>query len=64
MPKIKSHSGAKKRVKFSGKGKLLRRRAAQNHFLSKKRGSTKRLHSKDQRFDQADQNSVKKMLGR
>lgn len=46
MPKIKTHRGAKKRIKISGGGKLLRRHAARNHFLQKQRQSRKRVHAK------------------
>ena len=42
MPKLKTHSGAKKRVRLTKTGKLVRRRATQNHFLQKKSASRKR----------------------
>ena len=40
MPKIKTHTGAKKRVKISKNGKVLRGHAFKSHILTKK--STKR----------------------
>ena len=40
MPKIKTHSGAKKRFKVSKNGKVLRGHAYKSHILNKK--STKR----------------------
>lgn len=40
MPKMKTHRGAAKRIKRTGSGKLMRRRAYHSHILSKK--STKR----------------------
>ena len=40
MPKIKTHSGAKKRFKFSKNGKPMRGHAFKSHILNKK--STKR----------------------
>ena len=40
MPKIKTHSGAKKRFKLSKNGKPLRGHAFKSHILNKK--STKR----------------------
>ena len=46
MPKLKTHSGTKKRIKISGSGKLLRRHAARNHFLQKKQQSRKRAYTK------------------
>lgn len=42
MPKIKTHKGTAKRIKLTGTGKLLRRRAFGSHFLSKKSKSRKR----------------------
>ena len=41
MPKIKTHSGAKKRFKLSKNGKPIRALAYKSHFLTKK--STKRM---------------------
>ena len=40
MPKMKSHSGTKKRFRKTGTGKLMRAKAFKSHILSKK--STKR----------------------
>ena len=40
MPKIKTHSGAKKRFKLSQNGKPIRAHANKSHILTKK--STKR----------------------
>ena len=34
MPKIKSHSGAKKRFTYTGTGKLSYRRAGRGHLLT------------------------------
>ena len=42
MPKQKTHSGAKKRFKLTGSGKLLRRKAMKSHYLSKKSAKRKR----------------------
>ena len=36
MPKMKTHSGAKKRYKVTGSGKILRRKVNRNHILEKK----------------------------
>jgi large subunit ribosomal protein L35 len=36
MPKMKTNSGAKKRFKVSGKGKLLHKQAGKRHNLNKK----------------------------
>ena len=41
MPKMKSHSGTKKRFRVTGSGKLMRAKAFKSHILSKK--SQKRI---------------------
>lgn len=44
MPKMKSHSGAKKRFKVTGSGKIKRNRANKSHILTKKaRKRTRKL---------------------
>lgn len=42
MPKMKSHSGAAKRFRRTGTGKLRRRQANKNHILEKKNPKRKR----------------------
>ncbi len=42
MPKLKTHSGTKDRVKISKNGKVRVGHPNLNHFLSKKSGSRKR----------------------
>jgi large subunit ribosomal protein L35 len=42
MPKMKSNRGAAKRFRLSGTGKVMRRKATGNHFLTKKSGSRRR----------------------
>ena len=42
MPKIKTHSGAKKRFKLSKNGKVLRGHANKSHILTKKNTKRKR----------------------
>ena len=43
MPKIKTHRGTAKRIRVTGTGKLLRRRAFGGHFLAGKSSSRKRV---------------------
>lgn len=45
MPKLKTHSGTKKRVKVTSNGKVLLRSAGANHLLQKKRASRKRTYA-------------------
>ena len=42
MPKMKSHSGARKRFKVTGSGKVKRGRANHSHILTKKDPKRKR----------------------
>ncbi len=42
MPKLKTHSGTKDRVKLTKNGKVRVGSPNQNHFLQKKSGSRKR----------------------
>ena len=42
MPKLKTHSGTKDRVRITKNGKVLRRKATGNHFLEKKSERRKR----------------------
>lgn len=42
MPKLKTHSGSKDRIKITKSGRVLHRRSARNHFLQKKTASSKR----------------------
>ena len=62
MPKQKTHSGAKKRFKVTGTGKLLRRKAMQSHNLEHKSSKRKRAFTKDQPVAKADEKRVKKLF--
>ena len=42
MPKMKSHSGAKKRVRKTGSGKYAMKRNSRNHLLMQKSKRAKR----------------------
>lgn len=44
MPKLKSHSGAKKRIRRTGSGKLAFNRNSRNHLLMQKSKRQKRLN--------------------
>lgn len=45
MPKLKTHSGTKKRIRVNKNGTVLRRKATGNHLLQKKSASRKRTHA-------------------
>ena len=63
MPKVKRHSGAKKRFKISGTGKLMRRRAMKSHLLEKKSSKRRRSFRKDVSVAPSDVSDVKRLLG-
>lgn len=63
MPKVKRGSGATKRFKVSGTGKILRRHAMQSHNLTKKSSKRKRDFGKDHPVAKVDAPRVKKLLG-
>jgi large subunit ribosomal protein L35 len=62
MPKMKTHSGAKKRFRKTAKGKLRGRRAYSSHILEKKSPSRKRRFSRPSEISDADGPRVKKLL--
>lgn len=63
MPKNKTHSGTKKRVKLSGLGKMMRRRAFSSHLLTKKTSKRKRKFRKDAPVSKADVGRIRDLLG-
>lgn len=63
MPKMKSHSGAKKRFKKTGNGKIKRKKANKGHLLTKKDSKRKRQLRKSVIMDdKADTKRIKRML--
>jgi large subunit ribosomal protein L35 len=63
MPKMKTHSGAKKRFKVTPTGKVRGRRAFSSHILEKKSPKRKRRFSKPSEISKADEMRVKNLLG-
>ena len=63
MPKQKTHSGAKKRFKKTGSGKLQHRHSFSSHILEKKSPKRKRDFGRDQDIAKADRKAVTKLLG-
>ena len=62
MPKIKTHSGAKKRFKLTKNGKVKRAHAYKSHILNKKTTKRKRNLRKTVVADQTNVAAVKKMI--
>jgi large subunit ribosomal protein L35 len=63
MPKMKSHSGAKKRFKRTATGKLQARHAFSSHILEKKSPKRKREMGLDRTIAKQDRKTVTKLLG-
>ncbi|MDT3768112.1 50S ribosomal protein L35 [Gleimia hominis] len=64
MPKMKTHSGAKKRFRVTGSGKLMRERAGKRHLLEHKSSRRKRRLSRDQVVHSANLKQANRLLGR
>jgi large subunit ribosomal protein L35 len=62
MPKMKTHSGASKRFKKTGSGRVKRGHAFQRHILTSKSTKSKRQHDMPGMVDPADQPKVKRMI--
>ncbi|NHC14054.1 50S ribosomal protein L35 [Motilibacter deserti] len=64
MPKNKTHSGAKKRFRVTGTGKIMRGQAGRRHLFEHKPSTlTRRLYD-EVVVAPADAKKIKKMLGR
>ena len=64
MPKNKTHSGAKKRFRVTGSGKIMREQANKRHLLEHKSSTRTRRLSSDQVVSDADVKRIKKLLGK
>jgi len=62
MPKIKTHSGAKKRFKLTKNGKVIRAHAFKSHILNKKSTKRKRNLRKTTVADVTNVNQVKRLI--
>ena len=64
MPKMKTHSGAKKRFRVTGTGKVMRQRANRRHLLEGKPTTRTRRLAVDVEIAGNDAKRVKRLLGR
>ena len=62
MPKIKTHSGAKKRFKLSKNGKPIRAHANKSHILTKKNTKRKRNLRQAAMTDATNVKTMKKIM--
>jgi large subunit ribosomal protein L35 len=64
MPKMKTHSGTRKRVKVTGSGKLLREKAGKRHNLERKPSTMTRRMTGTVPVSPSDAKKVKRLLGK
>ena len=62
MPKIKTHSGAKKRFKVTKNGKIKRAHAFKSHILNKKTTKRKRGFRKAGYADKTNVKAIKLLI--
>jgi len=64
MPKMKTHSGAGKRLRLTGTGKIMRRRANRQHYFEHKPSTLTRRLANEIVLSPADAKKMKKLLGK
>jgi large subunit ribosomal protein L35 len=64
LPKMKTHSGAKKRFRISGSGKILREQANRRHLFESKPTTRTRRLAADVTASASDSKTIKRLLGR
>ena len=62
MPKLKSHSGAKKRFNLTKTGKVKRAKAFKSHILTKKTTKLTRGYRQPSYVDKTNAATIKSML--
>ena len=62
MPKLKTHKGAKKRIHFTGTGKILRMKQGKSHFRRRKPAKVNGLYDETIPLHKADIKRIKKLL--
>ena len=63
MPKMKTHSGAKKRFKVTGTGKLVHRQAGKRHLNEHKPSRRTRRLMPDDVLSTAEARKARRLLG-
>ncbi|MBI3976942.1 MAG: 50S ribosomal protein L35 [Chloroflexi bacterium] len=62
MPKLKTHSGAKKRFKVTGSGKIMRTKGGKSHLRRNRAPRAKRLYDEMIEVSRADIPNLKRLL--
>ena len=63
MPKQKSHKGIGKRIRVTGTGKLVRKKAGRRHLLTAKSRKRKRNMRRTVGVALADEKRIKRVIG-
>jgi len=63
MPKMKTDSGAKKRIKITGSGKLRRRKAFRGHLMEKKSSVRARRLGRETEVATGQERHIKRQMG-
>jgi large subunit ribosomal protein L35 len=63
MPKMKTHSGASKRFRVTGSGKIMRQQANRRHLLEHKPTKRTRRLNGVLTVDPADTKRIRRLLG-
>jgi large subunit ribosomal protein L35 len=63
MPKMKTHSGAKKRFRVTGSGKVMRQQTNRRHLLENKPSTRTRRLAADVTMAPSDTKKIKRLLG-
>jgi large subunit ribosomal protein L35 len=64
MPKMKTHSGAKKRFRLTGTGKVMREQANRRHLFENKPSTRTRRLAADVEVAPTDAKKIKRLLGK
>lgn len=64
MPKMKTHSGAKKRFRLSGAGKIVREQANRRHLFEGKPTTRTRRLAANAEVSANDTKGIKRLLGK
>jgi len=64
MPKMKTHSGAKKRFRLTGTGKVMREQCGGRHYLEHKSSKKTRSVANDVELNKPQAKKAKRLLGK
>jgi ribosomal protein L35 len=62
MPKLKTHKATAKRIRFTGKKKMMKRKAGQDHFNARDRGTTTMGKRRDMGAHETLERAINKLV--